>query len=47
MTETMNVLPFFGGWAEQPFEITTVIALFRAEQSKWEEEEREKIINKK
>ena len=47
MTETMDGLPFSGGWAEQPYEITTVIALFRAEQSKWEAEEWEKTKNKK
>ena len=46
MTENMSCLPFAGGWAEQPDEITTVIALFRVEQSKWEAEEREKTKNK-
>lgn len=47
MTENMSCLPFSGGWAEQPEEITTVIALFRVEQSKWESEEWEKTKNKK
>ena len=43
-TENMQCLPFFGGWAEQPAEIVSVIALFRVEQSKWEKEEFDKKI---
>lgn len=46
MTENMKCLPFSGGWAEQPFELVTVIALFRVEQSKWEQEETEKKFKK-
>ena len=45
MTETMKCLPFSGGWAEQPYEIATVIALFRIEQNRWENEEWEKSKN--
>lgn len=46
MTENMRCLPFSGGWAEQPAEITSVISLFRLEQSKWEKEEFEKKSKK-
>lgn len=46
MTENMKCLPFSGGWAEQPFELVTVIALFRVEQSKWEQEQTEKKFKK-
>ena len=47
MTETMDCLPFSGGWAEQPYEIATVIALFRIEQNRWDQETWEKDKNKK
>ena len=46
MTENMQTLPFSGGWAEQPSEIVTVIALFRVEQSKWDKEELDKKLKK-
>lgn len=46
MTENMQTLPFSGGWAEQPSEIITVIALFRGEQSKWEKEELDNKLKK-
>lgn len=46
MTENMQCLPFLGGWAEQPAEITSIISLFRVEQSKWEKEEIEKKYKK-
>lgn len=46
MTKNMECLPFAGGWAEQPYEITTVIALFNCEQNKWEAEELEKSKQK-
>jgi hypothetical protein len=42
----MQCLPFSGGWAEQPECITMAINLFRVEQSRWEQEEREKELAK-
>ena len=39
MTETLKSLPFAGGWAEQPAEIITVLALLKTENAKWEEEQ--------
>lgn len=46
MTENMQCLPFAGGWAEQPYEIVTVISLLRVEQSKWDKEELDKKLKK-
>ena len=46
MTENMQTLPFAGGWAEQPYEIVTVISLLRVEQSKWDKEELDKKLKK-
>ncbi|MGP1587268.1 MAG: hypothetical protein ACTTHG_02875 [Treponemataceae bacterium] len=42
LTENMGCLPFAGGWAEQPAEITAVINLFRIERSIWDKEQMEK-----
>ncbi len=46
LTENMKCLPFGGGWAEQPEEITVIINLFRIEQSKIEEEKWKKDRHK-
>ena len=46
ITENMQTLPFSGGWAEQPYEIVTVISLLRVEQSKWDKEELDKKLKK-
>lgn len=44
MTENMKCLPFAGGWAEQPEYIFQIINLFRVEEDRWEQEEREKEL---
>lgn len=40
-TENLGVLPFAGGWAEQPEWIVTVLTTLKAEQSRIEREELE------
>lgn len=46
LTETMKCLPFSGGWAEQPAEITTILSLFKNEQTVWDNEQLEKQKHK-
>lgn len=38
-TENLGVLPFAGGWAEQPEWIVTVLTTLKAEQARIEREE--------
>ena len=38
-TQTMECLPFSGGWAEQPVEITTILAVLKTEANRIEQEE--------
>ncbi|MBQ5998463.1 MAG: hypothetical protein IJL70_03230 [Treponema sp.] len=42
LTETLKCLPFEGGWADQPAEITSVLAIIKTEQTAWENEQLEK-----
>ena len=40
-TQNLEVLPFAGGWAEQPLWITQALEILKTEKWKIEEEERE------
>lgn len=46
-TEQLGVLPFSGGWAEQPEWILVVLKTLKTEQAIWENEQMEKERNKK
>ena len=46
LCENLDCLPFAGGWAEQPAEITTILNLFRVEKSLWDKEQFDKEQDK-
>lgn len=46
LCENLECLPFAGGWAEQPAEITTILNLFRVEKSAWDKEQWDKEQDK-
>ena len=46
LSENLDCLPFAGGWAEQPAEITTILNLFRVEKSLWDKEQFDKEQDK-
>jgi len=47
MTVNMECLPFGGGWAEQPSEISTIISVLKVEDSRIEKEEWDKKTTQK